>query len=370
MKRIFPQIAVYLLFIALIPGLARGFDQTQKSQTLDDEKREAISQIIEQVMDKKNQSELIETLNQMDINFSAIDSIFGQIPIPENIKISNESILIDGKEFIVTRRHKTEQQGIVKFSDNVIIGRNELINGNIIIFGGDAIIYGTVRGGVVVLGGNVRLFSTSSIQDDVICIWGTTEADPGAHIAGKTIVFNSGKAFKEVFSTSTLSVAFYIFLALLFITALIIQTAFPSQIKHIRERIRNEYIRMLAVGFTGAVLFPVLFILLLATILGIPIAILVLPMLYIGGFLLGGTAFSILIGQIIKNRTGLRISSSALLFCLGFLVLVLPILLSKIFLLFSTILSTIFFLIGIFVILTVLLPGLGAAILTKYGTRS
>jgi len=222
--------------------------------------------------------------------------------------------------------------------------------------------------------GDIRLTSTSYVKDDIICIWGKTEIDHGAQIAGRTNVFNFSKIFQDPANNGILSKIMVVFrfsrILLLFIVALIIHAAFPKHTNRIRERLSKEYVKTLVVGSIGIILLPVIFIILLATILGIPVAILFLPLLTIAGFLLGITAFCLMLGQSIRDRSGIKLRSSILLLSLGILAIELPFILGKAAIYLSPSLSILFLFLGFIIFITAWIPGFGAVILTRFGTRS
>ena len=313
----------------------------------------------------------------LKIEATGIDSILKDIPLPKSIEISGERIRISNSEFfpLQLQRHlkKTERQRIVKFGSDVIVGRNEGIDGDVVVFGGNATIYGTVKGGVVVVKGNIRLASTSYIQNDVVCIWGHTDVDRGARIGGETTVFNFGKLFHRTPNRKIFYGASRIFrffrVIILFFLVLLIYYAFPAQTKRICNRLHNEYPKTLATGSIGFLLLPAIFVILLATIIGIPVAILLFPIAIIGAFLMGGTAFSLFLGQTIKTKTGLNTTSPPLLLGIGILILELPSLLSKTIFFFVPLFSTTLILISILIFFAAWIPAFGAVILTRFGTR-
>jgi len=351
--------------------------QKKETQRLEMEKLQTLSDLLKYKIEQKELENLPETRFRLNIEVNAIDSILKNIPVPKNIEILGETIRVNGKEFsfprFLTNPPRTERKGIVKFGGDVIIGRDEWVNGDVVIFGGNATVYGTIQGGIIVLGGDIRLTSTSYVQNDVICIGGNTDVENGAQIKGKTSIFNFGKCFHYVPNKSLLSLILLVLrflrVVLLLLIGLIIYTAFPTQTERIRNRIRENYAKSLIVGCIGLLLLPALFIVLLATILGIPIAVLLLPLATLGGFLLGGIAFALLLGQTVQNRAGLKISSAKAQLVLGIFILELPYLLNKATLFFSPVLSTLFLLTGILIFLIAWIPGFGAVLLTRFGTR-
>jgi hypothetical protein len=152
--------------------------------------------------------------------------------------------------------------------------------------------------------------------------------------------------------------------------AALINRAFPDHTRQILNCVAKDYPKTLIVGFLGLILLPVIFIVLLSTILGIPIALLILPLLVVGGFLLGISGFGLWTGQYLKKKLNLKTNSSWALIGLGILALELPSILRELTSLFSPILSIVFLLAVILVFCAAWVPGLGAVVLTRFGTRT
>jgi len=169
--------------------------------------------------------------------------------------------------------------------------------------------------------------------------------------------------------TVTVGLLRFLRIIFLFLIALLINKAFPKHTSRIENCIKNDYPKTLIVGFVGIVLLPVIFIVLLATILGIPVAVLFLPLLVIGGFLHGITGFALWMGKFIRSKFNFKITSPAATLGVGILVLEMPSILNKITSLISSMLGIVFLLATIFVFFAAWVPGLGAVILTRFGTR-
>jgi hypothetical protein len=354
-----------------------GFSQVQTYTPRDTIRIPEFSDSIRQNL-REDISNLSDFLFEMRIKSGSLDSLLKMIPIPRDFELDDQTFSIDGQKFQLKDlfkqpQPKIERQEIVKFGDDAVVGRNEWVNGDVIVFGGNAIVYGTVKGGIVVLKGDIRLTSTSYVKDDVICILGNTDIDEGARIAGRTSVFNFGKVIKDTLNARIFSSAMIIFrflrIVLLFLIALLIYFAFPTQTGYIHDCLQKGYAKSFLVGFIGFFLLPVLFLVLLATIIGIPIALLLLPLVTLGAFLHGGTGFSILIGEKFQKLTGLKIQSKAVFIGIGIVLIELPLLLYKIFTTINSIVSAILLSCVIVVYLIVWTPGFGAVIVTRFGTR-
>jgi hypothetical protein len=316
-----------------------------------------------------------DSLIRIDIQLGALDSLLKNIPIPEQIEIDDRVLRIRNDSLY---RHwkkppmpETEREDIVKFGEDVIVGRNEVVKGDVVVLDGNATIYGSVEGGVVVVKGDIRLASTARVENDIICIWGNTEVDPGAR-AGSTKVFNFGKIFggksgphANRFPSFVLAVPVVRMILLLSAVALI-AAAFSEQTRRVRRTIEKNYAKCLAAGLITLLLLPFVFLLLMITILGIPIALL-LPLAVLGAYLLGMAAFGFMAGEWLLER--LRANRPTIVLCsvVGILLFELPSLLIKPLSLFDTPLSFLFIIWGSAVFLLVWMPAFGAAVLSRFG---
>ena len=130
--------------------------------------------------------------------------------------------------------------------DNIISWGGEIrikgtVTDSVINFGGTIIIEGEVEKTVVGFGSDIMLKSTARIEGDVLSLGGTLDKDPGAIIEGDTIYFSTSdevsKFLKEgfigVFGFSLLPLLIIfklITLVIWFILAIILVAIFPKQI--------------------------------------------------------------------------------------------------------------------------------------------
>jgi hypothetical protein len=197
--------------------------------------------------------------------------------------------------------------------------------------------------------------------------------DEGAQISGKTTVFDFGKVYRDTMGSGFFSRAALIFrlvrMLILFLVAFVVAKAFPGPVALIGKSIEDNYLKNLIVGIIGLILIPVLFIVLLATILGIPVAVLLLPLVVVGGFVLGGTSISLIIGRRASNAMGIQTDSVTVYLALGIFLIELPSLLGRTSQFFSPFLATLFFILTLGIFLTVWIPGFGGVIITKFGRK-
>ncbi len=316
-------------------------------------------------------------VRNMDSLLMGIDTLLKHLPIPDEIQI-------DGKGFrwnmpggrqnvkIIPPPKITEREGILKFGGDAVIGRTECVIGDVVVFDGDATVYGEVQGGVVTVKGDVRLASTAKVEGDVVCIWGNAEVEEGAS-TGQTTVFNFGRMFGKILpgrphSGWMLFFDLFRILLLLAVTALII-AAFPDPSRRVTEKLRQQYARSLIVGFLGILLIPVVFLVLLVTIIGIPVALIGLPLAVLAAFLLGGAAVGLRIGQAIRDQARLRWTAPAALACIGILAIEAAAMIGKIVNVANPVVGRTFLIVNLLIFSCTWVPGFGAVLLTRFGIR-
>lgn len=311
----------------------------------------------------------------MDSLIMGLDTLLKHLPIPDEIQI-------DGKGFrwnmpggrqnvkIIPPPKITEREGILKFGGDAVIGRTECVIGDVVVFDGDATVYGEVQGGIVTVKGDVRLASTAKVEGDVVCIWGNAEVEEGAS-TGQTTVFNFGRMFGKILpgrphSGWMLFFDLFRILLLLAVTALII-AAFPDPSRRVTEKLRHEYARSLIVGFLGILIIPVVFLVLLVTIIGIPVALIGLPIAVLAAFLLGGAAVGLRIGQAARDQARLRWNSPAALACFGVLAIEAAAMIGKIINVANPVVGRTFLIVNFLIFSCTWIPGFGAVLLTRFG---
>jgi hypothetical protein len=311
----------------------------------------------------------------LDSALKGLDTLLAHLPIPDEIQIDDRDIRFHAPNMpgflSFEPPKKTEREGIVKFGSDVVIGRNELVQGNVVVFGGNATVYGEVEGGVVTVKGDIKLASTSRIDGDIVCLWGNADVEEGA-AAGKTTVLNFGRMFQKFFSRKPPAgwAVLIDFFRILFVLAIAVLTvcAFPVQTRTVTERVRKHYAKSMAVGALGILLAPIVFLTLCITIIGIPVA-LFLPVLIIVGFLMGGAAVGFRVGQLAGEKLKMNWKSPVILVCAGILLIECVSFFNKLASAASPFLGKVLFLFSILIFVCTWVPGFGAVIMTRFGTR-
>jgi hypothetical protein len=312
----------------------------------------------------------------MDSVLKGLDTLFKHLPIPNEIEIDDNSMRFSPPkwrdEHAPEEPPVTERGGIVRFGGDVVVGRNERVSGDVVVFFGNVVVYGVVEGSVVTFKGDIKLASTAEVESDVVSIWGNAEAEEGAQ-AGQTNVLNFGRLFQKTFShkpsIGSMAMLDAVRIAFLLLVAVLILAAFPKNTRAVGARLRGHYAKSLLVGLLSALLLPVVFLMLLVTIIGIPVALLGLPVLVVAALLMGGTAVAFRIGELVRDQAKWKWESPLLLVAVGMLLLEGIGLFGKIAGQANPVLGQVFLLVNGLIFTATWMPGFGAVVLTRFGTR-
>ena len=261
------------------------------------------------------------------------------------------------------------QKGAVARSQVVALGRDVVIEGDaledVAAINGSVEVTGTVRGDIIVLGGDARLGATAKVEGKIFVLGGTLDAQAGADLGGRSVVYPSASAAwltlveapalglgagspAVLIAKLALLTAWLALLLLLFAVA-------GRQVLNTAEGVAREPFRNFWVGLTG-ILSLVLTALLLGAfagpIIGFPFVVLVALALLMAK-LWGMVAVFYAVGRWVYRRLGRRgtvlsVATLGLLF-LGVLKF-LP-------------------LVGLWTWTVATLIGVGAAFTTKFGRR-
>jgi len=281
---------------------------------------------------------------------------------------------------------------IVQIGVSVTVDRDELVEGNVVVVGGNATILGQVKGDVIaILGdvivegyvhgsvaaptGKVKLGPNGEVRRDVV---GSEIIEkPGSRIGG-TREYSGVRlpAGIDILGGLLITLAvLQIALAIFTIFLVMLSHAFAAKnIAIVKSRISDSGIKAFIIGIITQFLgIPILFVLLIITVIGIPVAFLVLPIAIVVGTILGFSGFGLLLGDKLSANTGLNIKSQlgktvagstvllALIVAGGFLVIIPwpPI----------RFIGWVLFGIGHAIGFIAMTTGLGAVVMTRFGNR-
>ncbi len=307
----------------------------------------------------------------------------------KTIRLLLLSLMITGAlllTFIMPVNAQSQVCGSVVLGDSCVVPDGQIFNGDMVVFGGMVTleegatidgdlaltggsleVYGTLNGDLVSTGGFVHLHDGAMINGDITRIGGNLVQDSGAEVNGNIITTtNSGiNVPDDGFDFSRMREAFRpvrtffgsIFQALAFaIIAIIVALVAPNGTDRLSKTIRGNFALCLGMGalgflvvFFGSILFAI-------TLIGIPLAILVLitfSIMLVYGWIGLGLELGRRMEKLFKTTWSSSIATG-----LGTLTL-------------SLAMALIGWIpcLGWLVVLLVAMAGFGSVVLTRFGTR-
>ncbi len=272
-------------------------------------------------------------------------------------------------------------EGVFRMGSDVVVEEDESIDGDVVALWGNVEVKGAVSGDAVAIGGDVDVYPTGIVEGSAVSVGGSVTKRGGAIVEGEkvSVGFLRGRPFRFPFVIGpTVHVPAFSFFArilkillLIFLAVVVISIA-PRHVSKVTAKIRQDFLKSGLVGLLAEILVIPVFILLIITIIGIPVALLVQPLVILAALILGYIGVCLFIGETIRERTSLKPDTRIMTVVVGILAVELVPLAARavgifggVFSPLSWIMAAIGWLIG-YVVITV---GFGASILTRLGTR-
>lgn len=207
-------------------------------------------------------------------------------------------------------------EAVTGFGKDIHIRRHELVQGDVVAIGGDILIEGKVRGNVVCVLGSTELEETAIVNGDVVTVLGGYTEHPSARVRGETVTVGAGTGAPNItlpfmhpffpHGDGALRVvgkiASFIIGALLLMLVIYL---LPDRMRRSADHVFGSFFKSLGVGFLaiffGTIIVVVVAAILAITIIGIPVAVLVVlsfaALLIFGYFV---SAFAL--GRAVCNR--------------------------------------------------------------------
>jgi hypothetical protein len=274
--------------------------------------------------------------------------------------------IIFGESF--TLESGEEMDGdLVILGGSVVLERGSRVDGNVVVMGGSARVAGEVRDDVVVFGGNVVLRSTAVVDGDLITIGGNVQREAGAVVRGSEVEGFEFEGFPLPRFTRVytyrwpdwFSFIFDVFKAIFVALALaalglLVVLFWPKQTEVVRQAILYAPLPSGGVGLLTAVVAVALMVLFAITICLSPVALLLLVATLVAG-IFGWIAVGLLVGQELLEAFKVRGITPMIAVVVGILLI--------------SLLGAIPCL-GTLVAIVVGCVGLGAVVLTRFGTQT
>lgn len=227
---------------------------------------------------KTIRSILISLLITSALLFTFIMPVHAQSQVCGSVVLGDSCVIPDGQTF---------NGDIVVFGGMVTLEQGATVDGDLALTGGSLEVYGTLNGDLVSTGGFVHLHDGAEINGDITRIGGNLVQDAGSEVNGNIITTtNSGIQVPENgFDFSRMREAFKpirnffgsIFQALAFaIIAIIVALVAPNGTDRLAKTIRSNFALCLGMGALGFIVVFLGSFLFAITLIGIPLAILVL----------------------------------------------------------------------------------------------
>ena len=177
---------------------------------------------------------------------------------------------------------------------------------SVIVLDGSVVLEGASVHSVFATGGSVSIDAASTVTGDVRTLGATTTVDPAAHVGGTV----AGLEKDLVAAGAILAPAIILFMLGLALVTIVSGLALAAlaarQVRSAETLMDTEPIRTFVVGLAGLVVIPVVAVLAMITIVGAPLGLAILlivwPAAAVAGYLVAG----IWIGEWLLGRVGTR----------------------------------------------------------------
>lgn len=235
----------------------------------------------------------------------------------------------------------------IAIGQDVRIERDEEVSDAVIVVGGNLVVDGRVRDGIVVAGGDIHLSSTADVRGDVVVAGGRITRDAGARQIGSVSYISFGDWWRNAWNWLPgirlgevgrwLSLAGTVVrVSVLGLLMMMILAVARAPAARVGRAALSEPLRAFLVGLAAEIFFiPFLIAVsigLVITIIGIPFVAVLVPMaiaIAVFALLLGFTALACRLGEWIEDRLGWQPGNAFVATAIGFLVLVGPTLLAR-----------------------------------------
>lgn len=289
-------------------------------------------------------------------------SLFGAVPAFAAGNQSGDQICTGDNITITTGQ---TVNNVFALGCNVDVEQGATVQGSIADFGGNVQVAGNVNGNIAGIGGNVLLTETATVNGNVNVVGGNYYIAPGATVhgnSGNTLlvppvppiapVSPMQSASRQPFWGFNILGGIITALAFAALGALVVIFA-PNATKRVSDAAQAKPLNTIGVGCLTAFVFPILAILLIITLIGIPVAFL-LGIAAWAAWIFGGIAIGLLAGEKILGAFQVKNILPVVAAILGIVILMLlgqvPVL-------------------GWLLSCLVGLIGLGAVVMTRFGTR-
>jgi len=357
---------VVLWLFAVFGVVPAGFARPQNDSTAVEEDR-----------DKRQEGSVNIKIDESGIR------IEGSVSDDADTASADRRIIFDSRSGTTrARRYHEKGTDIVKFGEDVYVKGDELVRGDIVVFGGDVEVAGKVVGNVVVMSGNADVLSGAEINGDVVVLGGTLEEEAEVLIHGERVMFKDFslpvQGFSQFFGSHArffgfffVPLQFFVSVVLSFLIILFLRDRVVKMQDHVQHGFLKSFGAGFLVVFVGTFVVCFLTIILLITLIGIPLAF-VLVVSCLALFIIARTVFVYALGFKVNEKLKIQTANPFAIVLVGTAVLYVPALLGYgiSVLPFGGPFGALLKLLGVMISIFAYLVGLGALFMSRFGSRS
>ncbi len=198
-------------------------------------------------------------------------------------------------------------EDVVRIGDDVFVDKDEVIEGDVVAIFGDVICEGTIEGDAVSVGGSIDVSESGEIKGDAVAVLGMVTKEPGGMVRGQTVSVGRGTATRPrfhplggvgggIFSRGWQLAGKLAFTVLLIIVGALIIAVAGVGVDRVTDAATKSAFKMGLIGLLAEVIIAAVIAVFAITIIGIPISMLV-ALGALVAFLLGYTGVSVAIGR-------------------------------------------------------------------------
>ena len=267
-------------------------------------------------------------------------------------------------------------EDVVRFGNDIFVDQDEIIEGDVVALFGDIVCEGTIEGDAVAVGGNIDVGESGEIKGDAVSVLGMVTRESGGRVWGETVsvgrVCPVTARFRpyggSFFSRTWRLVGKIVGTILIAVVGTLIIAVARGAVDNISMAAKRQAFKMGLIGLLSEVVILAVAALFAVTIIGIPISMLV-GLAALVAFIAGYVGVCVAVGRRWGNH-GERSPYASLM--LGIILLQALIIIGGIVGLPGGVLGFVGYvvsLIGWAVIYVAATMGLGAVVMSRFGTR-
>jgi hypothetical protein len=260
--------------------------------------------------------------------------------------------------------------GMVRLFSDARIGADEHLDGDVVAVFGSAHVAGHVTGSVVAVFGSIDFEPGASVGGDAVAVGGGVEDIEGVRIEGQTVSVGLAPITFGLPGVPVMLACLVLGWVVTLFFGWVVAALFPERLARVAVTSSRRTLLSLVLGLLAFLMMPVLAILLIVTVIGLPIGIM-LPFAYVALVYAGQIAGTYVLGcKLTRRPLGARGAMGAIVagsllvasfFAVGVILWGSP----------GTVrtIAVFFHLVGLLVMTGLSLIGSGAFLLSRLGTR-